>query len=625
MNDEKIKHPYLGLRLAVLGVVFGDIGTSPLYAVRQCFYGVNSVAVNEANVLGILSLIFWSLIIVISLKYLVFVMRADNAGEGGIIALVALLMPLARRHPLVSATLIPLGMFGAALLYGDGTITPAISVLSAMEGLAVINSRFQQLVVPLTLGIIVALFWFQRRGTASVGRIFGPIMLLWFITLGALGVLGITQNIAVLHAINPLHSIQFFSSNGFTGLLVLGTIFLVVTGGEALYADMGHFGIAPIRRAWFMLALPTLLLNYFGQGALILSNPQEASHPFFHLAPDWFVTPLIVIASFATIVASQAIITGTFSLTNQAMQLGFLPRMRVAHTSAEERGQIYIPFVNWLLMFATLALVLGFRSSDKLGAAYGLAVSADMAITTLLAGIVCWQRGWNPAFSLVIVACLLCVDLSFLTANSFKIIDGGWYPLLVGLLLFIVMSTWRNGRKRLLSNLSSTSETLADLLALVDATHPQRLFGSAVFLTSRSDATPPILLQYVMHGQVLHDQVILLNVKSEEVPRVPAQDRIVLHSLGSGFHRVTASYGYMQNPHVPALLKLCNEIGLEIDLDNTTYFLGRETILDSDNVEGLSSWRVHLFAFLSRNAMLATAHFHIPAERVIELGVQIEL
>ena len=618
----------LPLGIAALGVVFGDIGTSPLYAMRQCFTGVNSVSATSSNILGVLSLVFWALIIVISLKYLLFVMRQDNHGEGGIIALVALLGPLAKRHAGVRVWLIPLGLFGAALLYGDGTITPAISVLSAMEGLSADNPTWQPWIIPLTVAILSALFYVQHKGTQRLGSIFGPVMLLWFVTLAALGVRGIAIHPAVIEAVNPLHALNFFQVNGFAGFLVLGTVFLVVTGGEALYADMGHFGLTPIRLSWFTVVLPALLLNYFGQGALILAQPSEAAHPFFDLAPAEYRIPLVVLATLATIIASQAVISGAFSLTAQAIRLDFLPRMRVVHTSAAERGQVYIPLVNWLLMAATIGLVLGFRSSDKLGAAYGLAVAADMTITTLLAGVLAWRYASDrraAKLAVGLVVCLWVVDWAFLSANLFKFLDGGWYPLIVGIAIFTIMSTWRRGRQLLTQRFATGRESLQDFLASRAKQYAYRIPGTAVFLTAQSAEPPPILLHHLSHHHLLHERIILLTVRTSDVPRVPAADRIRLEELSKDCFRLELCYGYFQSPNVPIALRLCEHLGLSIDPDAVTYYLGRETLIPSDDDTGISVWRERLFAFLTNNAQRAPVFYGMPTERVVELGIQIEL
>jgi len=615
----------LPLSLAALGVVFGDIGTSPLYAIRQCFYGDHGLAATPANVLGILSLVFWSLIIVVSIKYLLLVMRQSNDGEGGIIALVALLRPMAANRKWVRRILIPLGIFGAALLYGDGTITPAISVLSAIEGLTVVNARLELWVLPLTVGILFALFVLQHKGTQQIGSIFGPIMMLWFLAIAVLGVRGILLNPAVLGAVNPLHAIGFLVDNRLTGLLVLGTVFLVVTGAEALYADLGHFGLGPIRTAWFALVLPSLVLNYFGQGALILENPVEAAHPFFHLAPAWSTYALIALATAATIIASQAVISGTFSLTAQAIRLDLLPRMNIVHTSADERGQIYIPFVNWILMLATIGLVIGFDSSTRLGAAYGLAVSADMVITTLLAAVIAYRYSGRPILVMIIAAGLWLVDWSFLVANLFKFLAGGWYPVLVACLVFTIVRTWQRGRLLLRRRLDLVREPLSSFFASPRATEAIRLPGTAVFLTRPSHTIPPTLLHHLEHHQVLHEQVILLGIEQVDQPGVAARDRLVVETLPAGFTRLTVRYGYLQGVNVPTALRLAEHAGLNVDTSQVTYYIGRETLIPTEDTAGMALWRERLFAFLSRNALRTAVFYGIPADQVVELGIEIEI
>ncbi len=623
-NDIATQERNIPLGFAALGVVFGDIGTSPLYAIRQCFFGVNPVPVTPGNVLGILSLVFWALIVVVSVKYLLLVMRQNNDGEGGIIALVALVQPLARRHRWARRILVPLGIFGAALLYGDGTITPAISVMSAVEGLSTVSDRMQAWVLPLTVTILLTLFAFQHKGTQRIGSIYGPIMLLWFVVIAALGLRGIFMHPAVLEAVNPMHAYAFFHVNRMAGFLVLGTVFLVVTGGEALYADLGHFGLGPIRFAWFTVVLPALLLNYFGQGALILTNPLEAAHPFFHLAPEWLTLALIVLATAATIIASQAVISGTFSLTAQAIRLDLLPRMNIVHTSADERGQIYVPFVNWTLMLATLALVIGFDSSTRLGAAYGLAVSADMAITTLLAVIIAFRCSGHPVWAVGLGVAMWFVDGAFLSANLFKFADGGWYPILLGCLVFIVVSTWRRGRELITRQLATAREPLPTFLAARETSHAYRLPGTAVFLTRYSTSTPPILLHHLKHHKVLHEQVILLSIELAEQPRVAARDRLSVQALSKGFYQVRACYGYLQSPHVPSALRLCEQDGLIVDTNEVTYYLGRETLIPSERVGGMAFWRERLFAFLARNAQRTASFYGIPTEQVVELGIELE-
>jgi KUP system potassium uptake protein len=624
-RPETPERPLAAAGLVALGIVFGDIGTSPLYAFRESFLGRGAaLPATPANVLGVLSLIFWALIVVISIKYLLLVMRADNRGEGGIIALVSLLNPRQASPGSLRSALIAMGLFGAALLYGDGTITPAISVLSAIEGLNIATPAFKPYVVPITVGILIALFVVQQHGTAAIGAVFGPIMLLWFAILAVLGIAGIAHAPAVFAALNPLCGYQFFQAQGWVAFFVLGAVFLVVTGGEALYADMGHFGPAPIRFAWFSIVLPALVLNYFGQGALVLSNPAEITQPFYELAPAWALYPLVLLATTATVIASQAVISGVFSLTRQAVQLRLLPRLRIIQTHPEERGQIYIPLVNWLLMIATIGLVLGFRSSGNLASAYGVAISTDMVITTVLAFFVATRWGWNVATTALLAAAFLIVDLAFFGANLVKIADGGWYPLLLGALVFALMSTWRRGRQVLAEQLRTEQQSLEDFLHNLKTAPPVRVPGTAVFMTSSGVTIPPILLHHLQHNQVLHEQVVLLRVETEEIPRVPAADRLEVLCLDVGFSRVVARYGFMQTPNIPVALRLCEALGLMVDLDATTFYLGRETLLPRRDF-GLPLWQDHVFDFLSRNAARATAFYHLPPERVVEIGIQVEI
>jgi KUP system potassium uptake protein len=611
------------LFLAALGIVFGDIGTSPIYALREAFLAHDGVSVAPANIFGVLSLLFWSLIIVISIKYLTVVMRASNNGEGGIIALVALLNPWKTEKTSRRYLLMLLGLFGAALLYGDGTITPAISVLSAIEGLEVATPAFKPYVVPITIAILIGLFLIQKRGTAAVGSLFGPVMLVWFIALGLLGVNGILSHPGVFSALNPVHAVSFFQANGLAGFLVLGTVFLVVTGGEALYADMGHFGLAPIRLAWFVLVLPALVLNYFGQGAVLLEHP-EIAQPFYKLAPDWALYPLVGLATLATVIASQAVISGVFSLTRQAVQLGQLPRLNIVQTSHESYGQVYIPFMNWVLMAATIGLVLGFRSSSNLAAAYGVAVSMDMVITTILAFFVAYRWDWFPRTAAVIAVLLLVVDLAFFGANVFKIPDGGWYPLVVAGLIFFIMGTWRRGRELVARHLRGDTEPLEDFIESIDDS-AVRVGGTAVFMTNAGSKTPPMLLHHLRHNRVLHDQVILLTVHTLDVPRVPAADRLKIESLGKGVHRMQVYYGFMQASNVPVALRFASEFGLEADLDETTFYVGRVSLIPTRKVRGMMVWREHVFAFMALNATGATAYYNIPPDRVVELGLQVEI
>jgi KUP system potassium uptake protein len=612
-----------GLSLVALGVVYGDIGTSPLYAFRQALAGV---APTTDNVFGILSLIFWSLVVVVSLKYLVLVMRADNNGEGGILALLALLNPWRGGKRRTNAVLIAVGIFGAALLYGDGMITPAISVLSAVEGLETTAHGIGPYVIPITVAILALLFALQSRGTARVGALFGPITLVWFLVMALLGLVQIVQYPAVLQALNPWYAVRFCVTAGPVVLIVLGAVFLVVTGSEALYADMGHFGAAPIRLAWFACAFPCLVINYFGQGALVLGHPGEALHPFYHLVPDWGRYPLVALATAATVVASQAVISGAFSLTRQAVQLGQCPRLKIVQTSAEETGQVYVPAVNIGLALAAIGLVLGFRTSGNLAAAYGIAVSTTMVITTFLIFYVMrkrWKWGWWLA--LPVVGGLLALDLSFLGANSLKIIEGGWFPILVGGLVFLLMRTWSRGRALLQAQLGSSMGTIEDFLEELKEDPPVRVPGTAVFLTALAPDVPAILPHQLAHNQVLHTQVVLLTVITEDVPRIGAHERLTIEELGQGFHRIFVHYGFMQTPNVPVALRLAEELGLELDHDRMTYFLGRETVIPTDEVPGMSLWREKLFAFLSRNAMGATTFYKLPPDRVVEHGIQVQI
>jgi KUP system potassium uptake protein len=612
-----------GLSLLALGVVYGDIGTSPLYSMRECFEGPHAVAPTHANVLGVLSLIFWALVIVVTVKYHVYVLRADNDGEGGILALMALVRPVVTGRG--RWILVSLGLFGAALLYGDGIITPAISVLSAVEGLEVATAVFQPYVVPITIVILIGLFLLQRRGTGGVGAVFGPVMLVWFSTLAVMGISGIVRDPRVLAAVNPLYAVRFFQANGLHGFLVLGAVFLVATGGEALYADMGHFGELPIQIDWFSMVAPSLVLNYFGQGALLIHNPAAAKNPFYHLAPDWALYPLVVLSTLATVIASQAIISGAFSLTRQAVQLGYLPRMDIIHTSSSEVGQIYIPGVNWLLMVSTIVLVISFRSSSNLAAAYGIAVTTTMLITTLLAFFVAYRRWKWPLWAAVAVTVLfLFVDLSFFGANMVKVLQGGWFPLVVGAFVYLLMSTWSRGRDVLAKRLQKDSFPFAQFVAGVRPESPPRVSGTAIFMARDADATPAALLHNLKHNKVLHEQVVLLTVVTEQVPQVPKEDRVELVDMTKGFYKAIAHYGFMQYPGVPDVLDSLRAKGLDLDLMRTSFFLSRETLIPSKR-PGMALWREKLFALMSRNALRPTDFFRIPVNRVVELGMQVKL
>ena len=629
MTDTSPAHPR-GRQLAVLtlgalGIVYGDIGTSPLYALRECFHGPHGIAPTPDNILGVLSLIFWSLTLVVSIKYLVFVMRADNGGEGGILALLALVSRQADASRRSRAALIPLGLFGAALLYGDGMITPAISVLGAVEGLAIATHVFEPYVVVITVVILVGLFLIQSRGTAKVGAMFGPVMVVWFMTLAVMGVSWIVVNPSVMAAFNPVHAVSFFVRNGGHGFIVLGSVFLVVTGGEALYADMGHFGRKPIRLAWFALAFPALVLNYLGQGAMLLQSPELASSPFYRMAPAWALYPLVILATMAAVIASQALISGVFSMTHQAIQLGYCPRMGIEHTSASHKGQIYIPQINWALMVACVGLVIGFGSSSAIAAAYGIAVSSTMVITTMLAYLVA-RGSWGASRVMAgsLAGAFLVIESGFLAANFTKILQGGWFPLAVGVIIYVLLSTWKQGRALLAVRFRERLYPLDQFLADIAANPPHRVSGTAVFMTSNGDGTPPTLLHNLHHNKILHERIILLTIATTDSPVVAAADRLTVTPLQQGFFRVRACYGFTETPAVPAVLEQVLLAGQQMVAADITYFLGTETLLATDR-PGLPLWRERLFVLMSRNALRATTFFGIPPERVVELGMQVEL
>jgi KUP system potassium uptake protein len=614
------------LTLTALGVVYGDIGTSPLYALRECFKPEYGIHPGPGNILGVLSLILWSLILVVSIKYIVFILRADNRGEGGILALLALLLQQRRRADdrKRRLVLIALGLFGAALLYGDGVITPAISVLGAVEGLEVGTPALAHIVVPITLVILFALFMVQRYGTARVGTAFGPTMLLWFVTIAVLGVRSIAADPAVLSAANPWHGVLFFRTHGMAGFLTLGAVVLCVTGGEALYADMGHFGKRPIRIAWFAVALPALLLNYFGQGALLLRDPKAATNPFYLLAPSAFLWPLLVIATAAAIVASQALISGAFSLTQQSIQLGYSPRMQIVHTSEEEAGQIYIPEVNKALMVGCLLLVVAFKNSSALSAAYGIAVTGTMAITSILFAVVARSRwNWSKLHVGALTAVFLLIDLSFLLANVVKIEHGGWVPLGMAIGVYTLMSTWKRGRVQLSELQAAGALPLDTFLQSLQKNPPLRVRGTAVFMTSNVGGVPVVLLHHLKHNKMLHETVILLSVQTRGIPEVGPDHNLAFEPLGQGFYRIVANYGFMQSPNIPEVLAQAAARGVAIPPMDTSYYLGRERLVLTGHAK-MSRWRKGLFALMSRNARSATEFFQIPPNRVIELGAQIE-
>jgi KUP system potassium uptake protein len=626
LSSELRPRPLLAVALTAVGVVYGDIGTSPLYAMRECFFGSHSVPPTHDNVLGVLSLIIYSLLLVVSFKYLALVMRADNRGEGGILALTALIAP-AGASAGSRGVLVLLGIFGAALLYGDGMITPAITVLSAVEGLNVATPLFEPYVVPIALVILLGIFSIQRYGTHTVGRLFGPVMVIWFTVLSVLGLASIVTEPVVLTAVDPSHAIAFFRDNGWHGFAVLGAVFLVVTGGEALYADMGHFGRRPIRVAWFGLVLPALLLNYFGQGAMLLRTPEAAAQPFFLLAPAWARLPLVVLATGAAVIASQALISGSFSLTRAAIQLGYAPRLDVEHTSSWEMGQVYVPQVNWFLGISTMLIVLMFRSSTALAAAYGIAVALTMTITGLLLPVAARERWqWPAAVVLVGGALFVLIDLAFVGANLFKVAQGGWLPLSIAVGLLTMMTTWKTGRRLVAERLTARAFPLTEFMARVAAKPPLRVPGSAVFLTAQPrGTTPPALFHNLRYNKVLHEHVLILTVATAPVPFIAEdEDRVTVDPLGNGVSAVRVQYGFMEDPHVPEALVLARGRGVAIDLDDVTYFLGRETIIVTRE-HGMAVWREKLFVLMARNAVRATAYFRLPPERVVELGVQVEM
>ena len=615
------------LALLALGVVYGDIGTSPLYALREAFHRQHGIPVTSGNVLGVLSLIFWSLLLIVTVKYHVVIIRADNKGEGGVLALMALVNGSRVARGLTPRRLmIVLGIFGAALLYADGALTPAISVLSAVEGLEIAVPTLQHSVILLTsLAILVGLFLVQTRGTAAVGAIFGPVMLVWFLTIAVLGLNGILRNPGVLGAVLPTHAVQFLAEDPGRGLLVLGAVFLVVTGGEALYADLGHFGHSAIQLAWFTIPLPALLLNYFGQGALLLAHPETAANPFYFLAPANTLYFLIPLATAAAIIASQAVISGAFSLTRQAVALGYIPRMEIEHTSSREIGQIYVPNINRMLLVLTIALVLGFQTASNLAGAYGVALSTLMALTTVMFYVMSREVwGWSVVKAASVSGAFLVVDLTFLVANALKIWHGGWVPLVIAIALYFLMTTWKGGREILSKRIAEQSLPVKLLLADIAAEPPIRVPGTAVFMYGSSDGTPPALTLNLAHNKVLHEKIVFLTIITEDVPHVPADQRVIVKRAGKGFHRVTARYGFMQDPDISEVLAACKENHLDIPLAGTTFFLGRETLIASDR-PGMALWRGRLFAFMSRNALRATAFFKIPPNQVFEVGAYVEL
>ena len=613
------------LSLAALGVVYGDIGTSPLYAIRECFHGEYSIAVTLDNVFGVLSLVFWALVLIVTIKYLTFILRADNEGEGGVMALTALIRPGVLKRTRMRWFLVVVGVFAASCLYGDGMITPAISVMSAVDGIRVFAPSFKPFVIPVTIAILGGLFFLQSRGTASVGGLFGPIVFFWFCVIAVLGLAAIVRHPQVLAAVAPWYGLEFLVRNQVHGFLVLGAVFLVVTGSETLYADLGHFGRGPIRLTWLFVVLPALLLNYFGQGALLISRPELAEQPFYGLVPSWAMMPIVVLATAATIIASQAVITGAFSLTRQAIQLGYLPRLTVVHTSARHMGQIYVPQVNWTLMICTIGLVLGFRSASNLAAAYGVAVSSTMLVSTILFFVVAREKWeWSRLAAGTLVGVFFLVDLTFFSANVSKIMHGAWFPLVVGGIVFALMTTWRRGRELLAGQLRSHTLTLPEFQETIKVSSPSRIDGQAVFLTGNPEVAPVALVNNLKHNKILHSEIALLHFVIEEIPRVPMEKKVSVDKLGGGFYKVVASFGFMEDPNIGLVLALMREQGLDFAMENVSFFLGREKIIPGKGLS-MSVWRSKLFAFLSHNSQEAATYYNIPGDQVIEVGVRLEL
>lgn len=626
MNTQTNKSRLAGLSLAAIGVVYGDIGTSPLYTLNTIFTGgLHPVPLNPENILGILSLIFWSLMIVVSFKYVAFIMRADNQGEGGIMALMVLALRKLDDNGKSRTIVMLLGIFGAALFYGDGVITPAISVLSAVEGLQVASPAFKTFVIPTTIAVLWALFIFQRKGTARVGALFGPIMCAWFGVLAVLGVMSIVAEPRVLGALNPLHGFVFLRTSPWIGFLALGGVVLALTGAEALYADMGHFGRHPIQLAWFGLVLPALVLNYFGQGALLMHDPKAIANPFYLLAPGWALYPLVILSTVATVIASQAVISGAFSMTRQAMQLGYSPRMEMQQTSEQEIGQIYLPGINWTLMLAVMVLILGFRTSTSLAAAYGIAVTGTMAITSILAFIVVrklWGWGWIRGG--LLITFLLSIDLAFFSANAIKIEEGGWFPLVFGLGVFLLMTTWKRGRQLLRDRLQRDALDLAPFAENMSPASVTRVAGTAVFLTANPDGVPHALLHNMKHNKVLHEHVVVLCVRILDIPHVPDEERIEHQALSNSFHRLVVRFGFKDEPDIPKALELGARRGLPLDPMETSFFIGRETLIPKVGSD-MPVWREKLFIAMYRNAGSVVSYFKIPPNSVVEMGTQVIL
>lgn len=611
------------LTIGAIGVVFGDIGTSPLYALQTTFSGAHALPVIQANILGVLSVMFWTIMLLVSLKYVVIIMRADNHGEGGSLALLSLVGELTAPYPKTKWLLTALGVFAAALFYGDGMITPAISVLSAVEGLDLVSHEFKNYILPITLLVLTGLFFIQKRGTGVVGMAFGPIMVFWFLCLGAFGIRAIAANPEILWALNPLYAFRFLSADPWVAFLALGSIVLAITGGEALYADMGHFGKQPIRLAWFYFVLPALVLNYFGQGALLLHNPKAIENPFYLLAPAEVLIPLVLLATAATVIASQAVISGAFSIASQSVQMGFLPRMEVRQTSDRAQGQIYVPLTNWSLYLAVIFLVFTFQSSGNLAAAYGIAVTGTMTITTILVAFVMvlyWR--WSPALVIPLITLLFVVDLTYFAANAMKLAQGGWFPIGIAIISFTVLTTWRRGRKLLFDKIASQQVPLQTVIDGMDEV--PRVAGTAIFLTPSGEGAPSALLHNVKHNHVLHERNILLTVIIEDKPYVSRGNRLLIDDLGKNYFRIKVFFGFMETPDLPAALELCAPLGLTFDMMDTSFFISRAMIVISPT-PGMMKWRERLFVSLSKNAMNAADFFQIPTNRVIEMGTRIEI
>ncbi len=623
MSSDQKKKNLPALVLGAIGVVFGDIGTSPLYALKETFAGHHPLLVIEANILGVLSVMFWTIMLLVTLKYVVIIMRADNHGEGGSLALLALVNELTAQRPKMKWFITTLGVFAAALFYGDSMITPAISVLSAVEGLDVVSHRFSSYILPITIIVLTGLFFIQKHGTSAVGTAFGPIMVFWFGCLAVLGAISIAQSPQVLWALNPIHAFLFLSTDPWIAFLALGSIVLAITGGEALYADMGHFGKYPIRFGWFSFVLPALVLNYFGQGALLLQHPQAIENPFYLLAPAWALVPMVLLATAATVIASQAVISGAFSIANQSVQMGFLPRMEIRQTSDQAQGQIYVPFTNWTLYLAVVFLVFTFQSSSNLAAAYGIAVTGTMAITTMLIAFVIvmlWR--WPLVVAIPLIAVLLVVDLTYFAANAIKIPQGGWFPIGIAVLSFTVLTTWKRGRELLFAEIARQQVPMQAIIDGIDDV--PRVDGTAVFLTPASEGAPSAMLHNLKHNHVLHERNILLTVVVEDKPYVTKGNRLLVKDMGKNFYWVRVFYGFMDTPDIPAALEQCATQGLPFDMMSTSFFISRALIVSSPN-PGMMKWRERLFLMLSKNAMNAADYFKIPVNRVIEMGTKIEI